>query len=263
MNKYLSIFSTSIKQEKKTLGNTLISLFSFFVIMLIFYQLWDYIYGNNIQNIGGYNLDMTIWYLIIAEMLTYCVSSRKITKNFASDIKTGKIAYALNKPYNYFIYQIVTCMATAIWKMFFMIPESLVCGLIFLGNLNGFRLEYFLPFLLCLLLACLVSTIIYGTIGLLAFWIEEPSPFTWIVQKFVLLLGLFFPPEFFPSWLQPIIKYSPIYVIMSGPSSLFANFSWQLFSQVFGLQVIYAVILFIFGMIWYKFGTRKVNINGG
>ena len=264
MNKYLAIFNTSIKQEKKTMSDTLIAMFSFFVIIIIFNQLWRYIYTNGIsQTINGYDLDMMIWYLIMAEILTYCLSSRSVTKVFASDIKSGKIAYSLNKPYKYYIYQVFSTLAYSVWKMLFMIPAGLICGYILLGEKQNFEFYYIFPLVLVIFLACLLGVVIYGIIGLIAFWIEEPTPFTWIVQKFVLLLGLFFPPEFFPSWLQPFIVYSPIYSLMSGPCKLLANFSWELFGQVLLSQSFYLITLFIVGLIVYNFGTRKVNINGG
>lgn len=264
MNKYLAIFNTSIKQEKKTISNTLIAMFSFSVIVVIFYQLWGYIYGNGVNPIiNGYNLDKMILYLIMAEMLTYCLNSKSVTKTFARDIKSGKIAYSLNKPYNYFIYQVVSTLAYSVWKMLFMIPTGFICALVLLGGISGFKFYYIFPIMLVIILACLLGVVIYGIIGLIAFWIEEPTPFTWIVQKFVLLLGLFFPPEFFPAWLQPFINYSPIYSLMSGPCKLFADFSWGLFNVVITSQLIYLITLFILGLVIYNFGTRKVNINGG
>ena len=157
----------------------------------------------------------------------------------------------------------VSTLAYSVWKMLFMIPAGLICGYILLGEKQNFEFYYIFPLVLVIFLACLLGVVIYGIIGLIAFWIEEPTPFTWIVQKFVLLLGLFFPPEFFPSWLQPFIVYSPIYSLMSGPCKLLANFSWELFGQVLLSQSFYLITLFIVGLIVYNFGTRKVNINGG
>ena len=107
MNKYLSIFKTSFKQESKTITNALTSVVSFVVIIFIFKQLWDYIYtkgGGTVMH--GYTVDMMIWYMIMAEILMYSVYARATTRAFASDVKTGAIAYKLNKPYNYFAYQI-------------------------------------------------------------------------------------------------------------------------------------------------------------
>ena len=264
MNKYFGIFKTSIKQEQKLMGNTLLAMFSFCVIIVIFNQLWKYIYSNNIGGIiNGYSLDMMLWYLIMAETLTYCLNSKGVTKSFAGEIKTGKIAYSLNKPYNYYFYQIVTTIGYSVWKMLFLIPTALIIGFILLGGASTFNFWHLIPFIFSIFLSCLLSTFIYGIIGLLAFWIEEPTPFTWIVQKFVLLLGLFFPPEFFPSWLQTVINYSPIYAMMSGPCKLFADFSWELFSKVLLSQAVYLFIFCIIGFVIYNFGIKKVNINGG
>ena len=78
-----------------------------------------------------------------------------------------------------------------------------------------------------------------------------------------MLFGLFFPPEFFPTWLQPLIVYSPVYAMMSGPSKLLANFSWELYLQVSISQLSYVIIFLCIGLLIYKKGTRKVNIHGG
>ena len=98
---------------------------------------------------------------------------------------------------------------------------------------------------------------------MLTFWIEEATPFTWVVQKFQMLLGLFFPPEFFPAWLQPFIEYSPVYAMMSGPCKLLSGFSWDLFMKVSVSQIIYIILFVGVGLLIYKSGTKKVNVHGG
>jgi len=46
MRKYLNIFKTSLRQESKTITNALTSAVSFIVIIYIFKQLWQFIYGG-------------------------------------------------------------------------------------------------------------------------------------------------------------------------------------------------------------------------
>ena len=265
MNKYLGIYNTSFRQESKTIANSLTSVVSFVVIIYIFQQLWQFIYGGNGGGtlINGYSLQMMIWYMIMAEILMYAVNARGTTKAFSNDIKSGKIAYQLNKPYNYYMYQISSSMGQIMWKLIFLVPTAIIMGLILLGPIVGFSVAYVIPLILSLLLAVLLTCVIYGTVGLLAFWIEEATPFTWIVQKFQMLLGLFFPPEFFPAWLQPIINYSPVYAMMSGPCKLLANFSWDLFLKVSISQIAWLTVFIGLGLILYKTGTKKVNVHGG
>ena len=265
MRKYLKIFGTSLRQESKTFANALTSTVSFAVIIYIFKQLWQFIYGGNGGGtlINGYTLDMMIWYMIMAEIFMYSVNARGTTRAFGSDIKSGKIAYQLNKPYNYYFYQVSTSLGESCWKLIFLLPVAIGLGLLLLGPIPAFSIAYVLPLGLTLVLGILLTCVIYGAVGLLSFWIEEATPFTWIIQKFQMLFGLFFPPEFFPVWLQPAINYSPVYAMMSGPCKLLSNFSWDLFYNVLVSQAAWLVVFIGLGLLLYKLGSRKVNVHGG
>ena len=265
MRKYLNIFTTSLRQESKTFTNALTSSVSFIVIIYIFKQLWQCIYGGQGGGtlINGYTLEMMIWYMIMSEIFMYSVNARGVTRAFSNDIKSGKIAYQLNKPYNYYFYQVSSSLGECIWKLAFLLPTAIVIGLVLLGPIANFEVVYLLPLAACLILGIVLTCLIYGAVGLLAFWIEEASPFTWIIQKFQMLFGLFFPPEFFPVWLQPAINYSPVYAMMSGPCKLLANFSWDLFEKVIVSQAIWTAVFVALGLIIYKLGSRKVNVHGG
>lgn len=264
MKKYFTVFKTSFKQETKTIVNSLIAVASFAVIIFIFYELWSFIYGKGGgELIKGYDLNMMIWYLIMAEILMYAQNSVTVTRTFGDDIKSGKVAYGLNKPYNYFTYQVANQTGVFVYKLLFLIPTGVILGLLLLGPSQSFSAAYIVPIIASLLLATLLTCLIFGTIGLLCFWIEEATPFTWIIAKFVMIFGLFFPPEFFPVWLQPFINYSPIFAMISGPSKLLANFSWQLFGELMLSQLSYIVFFYLLGLLLFKLGSKKVNVNGG
>ncbi len=131
------------------------------------------------------------------------------------------------------------------------------------GPMPNFSISFVVPMLVSLLAAVFLTCIIYGMVGLLCFWIEEATPFAWIIQKFQMIFGLFFPPEFFPTWLQPMIEYSPVYAMISGPCKLVANFSWDLFLRVSISQIVYIVLFMGLCSLLYRLGTKTVNINGG
>ena len=264
MNKYLQIFATSFKQESKTITNTLISAGSFVVILFIFYELWGYIYGEGgtRETIQGYTLQMMIWYLVGTELLMYTISHRKITQQFSADIKSGRLAYQLNKPYSYFLYSVFYTLGQVVFKFMFLLPITICVGIAFVG-LPNYDWWLLLPVVFSLIMGFVVMSLFYGAIGLIAFWVEEVSPYAWIANKFLMILGMFFPLEFFPNWLQPVILYSPIYATLSGPCKLLANFSWDAFLQVSASQIIWGVLLVALGGLLFKKGTKKVNINGG
>lgn len=265
MNKYIGIFKTSFKQEKDTIVDTLFRCFAFILIIYILLQLWKFIYGDTgtQEIINGYSLQQMLWYLIIAEIITCCAKINMIGKTISHEIKSGSIAYKINKPYNYYLYNITSFMAKSFFMLMFFIPAGVIFGIILVGLPNTFTIVQILPCLISIIGALLLSWCLYGILGLLAFWTQDSTPFGWIISKLFLLFGTFFPLEFFPTWLQPIIKYSPIYSIMSGPSSLVANFSWGLFTEVIISQVIWLTIIILLGLGIYNLGKRKVVANGG
>ncbi len=265
MLKYLRIYKTSIKQERDTIIDTLLRAVSFFIIIYIFVQLWSFIYGESGTSsvINGYSLEQMIWYLIITELIVTCARNRLIITSIGNEIKSGGIAYKLNRPYSFYLYNITTFMGKSTWMLMFMFPIGLVMGLCFVGIVPTFTWYQILPNILSLILSFLLVWAMFAIVGLLSFWIEDASPFSWILQKFLMLFGLFFPVEFFPAWLQPVIEYSPIYSVFSGPAKLVANFSWDLFLKVFISQSVWCVILILIGIGVYNLGKRRVNVNGG
>lgn len=265
MLKYFQIYKTSIKQERDTVVDTLLRAVSFFIIIFIFVQLWSFIYGEGGTSsvINGYSLQQMIWYLITTELIQYTARNRLIMNSISNEIKSGSIAYKLNRPYNFYLYNITTFMGKSTWMLLFMLPVAIIMGFCFVGSVSSFTWWQILPNILTLLLANLLIWVMYAIMGLLCFWIEDASPFSWILQKFLMLLGLFFPVEFFPAWMQPIIEYSPIYSVFSGPAKLVANFSWELFLKVFASQAFWCAILICVGIGLYNLGKRRVNVNGG
>ena len=265
MRKYLSVFCTSFKQEKDTILDKLTRCIGYFVIIFIFVQLWAYIYGDGgtSQVINGYTLEQMIWYLLITEFIYYIAKSKAITVTISNEIKSGSISYKLNKPYNYYFYCISEFFAKSIFSMWFMLPVTLLIGMQLVGAPSTFCLEQIIPCLLVLLLTAFLNWTIYGMVGLIAFWTQDSTPYYWITSKFFMVFGLFFPVSFFPVWLQPIITYSPVFALMSGPASLVANFSWELFGQVVLSQVVWIVIFMLLGILMFKKGKKKVTSNGG
>ena len=114
-----------------------------------------------------------------------------------------------------------------------------------------------------MILATFISIFLIIFIGLISFYIEDANPLYWVYSKFILILGTLFPIEFFPKLLQPIVSYSPIYVVSYGPAKLFVNFNWTLAIQVIISQIIYLFFAYLICLLLYRKGVRQLNVNGG
>lgn len=100
-------------------------------------------------------------------------------------------------------------------------------------------------------------------ISILSFWIEDSTPFHWVYDKMILVIGTVFPIEMFPEFIRPIIKCTPIFVVTYGPAKLLIDFSIGNFIQIFIAQILYLVISIFIVETLYKKGVKKLNVNGG
>lgn len=263
MRKYLYIFKTTIIESLQYVSSVLIQFLSFFIMMYVFINLWQYVYSDSNQIINGYTVNQMIWYVLFGEVFWFGIRNKTLTNQISTDIKTGNIAYNINKPYNYVFYIITKHLGEITIKFFTFIILGVAIGEIFIGNIPNFNIQN-VPFIaISVILGILINSIIRITISVISFWIEDSKPIHWIYDKSILILGTLFPIDMFPQFMQPILKYTPVYVVNYGPIKLILNFSMENFGKVLIAQIIYLIIIMVVLMIIYKKGEKKLNINGG
>src|SRR5512138_1434833 len=114
--KYWAIFQitliNSLAYPGELLGRSLMIL----PFMWIFYQLWKVTYAaSGSEVINGLTLRDVLWYLMLAETIELGrppATARTISEN----VKDGSIAYLLNKPYDFLLYQLSTVMGETIFR---------------------------------------------------------------------------------------------------------------------------------------------------
>ena len=263
MKKYLYIFKATLIEELSYILNILFSFIHFIIMMFIFVNLWQYIYSDSNQIINGYGLEQMIWYVLVTEMIWFGTRNKTLTTEISQDIKTGNIAYNINKPYNYIFYILSKHIGNTTIKTIMFWILGIIIGLCFVGPIPGFKLIYIPLVMISILLASLITSIIRISISVLSFWIEDSSPFQWVYDKLILVLGTLFPIEMFPGSLTIIMRYTPIYVVSYGPAKLIVDFSISTFANIIIAQIVYLVIVILIALLLFKKGVRKLNVNGG
>ena len=127
-------------------------------------------------------------------------------------------------------------------------------------NLNFITIIKVIP---VFLLAVLETGLIRILISLTSFWVEDSKPFQNVWNKVVLMFGILFPIEVFPSIIGNIIRYTPVYSISYGPAKLVINFNDTLYTNVLLSQFISIIIILIIINLLYRKGVRNLNVNGG
>ena len=263
MRKYLYIFKSELMSNLQYLFNILTSFISYSIILFILLNLWKYIYSNPNEVINGYTMNQTIWYVIITEILWSILGGRKLCRKICDDVRGGNIAYNINKPYSYVGYSLSSHLGTVAVKAIMYIVLGMILGFIFLNSFPSLNILSIIAVLITGTLATIISTLLIISIGLISFFIEDANPFYWLYSKLILVVGTLFPIEYFPSYIQPILNASPIYVVCYGPAKLFVDFSLNNFISVLIAQLIYIIISLSLCNLLYKKGVKNLNVNGG
>lgn len=263
MKKYLFIYKTAIIDSLQYVFNIFTSFISYLLLVFIFINLWEYMYSNPDEVINGYTKAQMIWYVIITEILWMSLSGRAFCKSICDDVKGGNIAYNLNKPYSYILYSLFNHFGKRTIRFGCLLILGFSIGFLFLHQFPCLNVINLLLIFITMILAFIINSLFVIIIGLFSFVIEDANPFFWLYSKCILVLGTLFPVEYFPTYIQPIITYSPIYVTSAGPAKLFVDFSYTNFMQVLILQIGYVLIAYLLCSFCYRKGVLKLNVNGG
>lgn len=263
MKKYLYIMKTTMKDSLKYTSTLLFGFIGFSIVLITLICLWNYLYSDGTSTINGYTLNQMIWYLLFAEIISFGSGSKVATDEVRNCIKSGNIAYQINKPYNYITYTICKFMADTSIKFILFVIVTCGLGLIFAGPIENFKLISLLAAIPVFTLAVLIMGLMKILISISAFWVEDSRPFQNVYNKLILMFGVFFPLEMFSKVIQSIIKCTPIYGVAYGPAKLMIGYSNELFISVLISQSVTILVAIILISIFYKKGVKKLNVNGG
>jgi ABC-2 type transport system permease protein len=259
--KYVAIFKTQLLNNLAYSAELAVRSLSILIYLWIFVQLWRTTYAaTGQQAIAGLTLADMLWYLMLAE--TIVLSKPRLSTAIAEAVKDGSIAYLLNKPYHFLLYQFSVGFGDSMLR--------LVLNLTFGGALvwwlvgpppspAGWPLV-----LISMLAAWLLDFTLNALIGLTAFITEEIAAFEWIYAKLVFILGgLLIPIDFFPPWLQAVSRALPFSATVYGPARLFVEPGLERFAALVISQLIWLGLLGLLLNFIYRRSIAWLSVNGG
>ena len=258
--KYASIWYYSMRDQLRYLTSFAARNIFFVVILFIFYSLWRVVYAGK-SVVAGLTITQTLWYLTFTETIELC--KVRLHTEVQQEVRDGSIAYGLARPYSYVLFKISRAMGESVVKIVPIMAIGFVVATLFTGLLPGYLSA--LPFGLILILGGLVLNSLWLLLfGLLAFWTEEVSPFYWIFQKLVFVLGgMFFPIDFFPSWMQQVSRRLPFAFSAYWPARTMVAFDLQTFWSALRGQMIYIAGLGLAAALLFRLAVRRVHAHGG
>jgi ABC-2 type transport system permease protein len=260
MRKYVRVFSYAVRDQVVYLPAFLARNVFFVVIVFIFWSLWKVVYAGR-PTLAGLGMAQTLWYLTFTE--TVEMSKSRVLFQVQEEVKDGTLAVTLSRPWSYPLFHLSRAMGESVVKIVPLLLEGLLLGMLFVGPLPGYLRA--LPMGLPLLVMGLAITNLWMLlIGLAAFWMEEVSPFYWVVQKLVFIMGgLFLPINFFPGWLAGVARALPFAFSAYWPAYTMVTGSRDAFLTGLAGGLGYLALLGACVALLYSLGRRRVHAQGG
>lgn len=260
LNKYGFVSRISFQNKMAYPLDVLVRTFFFAVVLLIFTQLWTALLGSD-SSIAGFSRAQLVWYLMITESIM--LSNSRIDRRIEEDVKSGAVAYTLIRPLNFVWYQCSIYWGETLAMLLFNAAIGALVAFTLVGPPPLTLLA--IPFLLASVgLALFLNFFTRMVLALLAFWVEDTSPFFWIYSKLLFTLGgMFIPLEVYPEWLRRISAALPFNYILYRPAKLLVDFEVREVAAVLSGQILWTVVLAGLALFIYGKGVQKVSVNGG
>lgn len=263
LTKYVAIARINLQNRLAYIWDAASNSLLMFLFIFIFTQLWGATFeAQGTAVIGGLTLNQTVWYFVWAEMIQ--MGKIRHVQTVSQEVKDGSLAYTLGRPYNYLLYHFAFGVGDILIQAGVLLAAGGLVAWTQVGVLATFRLETLPSLLLVTALAFILDFCVLSIIALMAFFMEDVNSLTFIYHKIVFVLGgLLIPVDFLPDWLQSIARVLPFNLVVYAPAKLFVAWDSAQFLQVVVLQVVWIGVIGLVLAGLYRYGTRRLSINGG
>ena len=258
----LNVIKIIMENQIQDKTNLLLDMFNMFSRCVVVFLLYAYVFKLNGGTINGVDYPTTMWSMFIY----FCImilNIRRIDNLIMQDVKSGTIELFMNRPTSYLGLSFLKVIGQGIFSFIFISLIGTAIMILFVG-IPDLNLKIFIPtFILSLVLGQILSLMVYGIIGLMAFFIQDNRPIHWIVDKFVMILGgSYLPISMFPPIMKMMAFLSPFGAINFATSTVYESWNNECLIRL-GLQVGWIIIFGIIINIIYRKAKKKAMVNGG
>lgn len=228
-----------------------------------YYFLWSAIYGSNEEIQGLSVLQMTTY--VAVSWMARAFYFNNIDREIAAEIKDGKVAIEMIRPYNYLGMKTMQALGEGIFRLlFFSVPGMIIVALIFPISFSASFMTWVF-FLISLVFSFIVNTQINLLTGIMSFFLFNNSGLIRAKRVVIdLFSGLLLPISFFPLWAQSVMSYLPFQAISYIPSMIFTEgFVGKEIYHAVLIQALWALVLLIPIRLLWTLAKKQLIVQGG
>ncbi|MFU2326558.1 ABC-2 family transporter protein [Pseudomonas sp. NFX98] len=229
------------------------------VPFIIQFVIWRFVYGH--AGTGGlleYTLEETYLYYVAVLALNRLNNAYDLISRVSTNVHEGQLEGIFIKPIGYFKYNLFIFFGES---ALYYIPVLCIALFVVVSGgswvgVSGFIVLSVANLLFCFLLGFLMS--------LSTFWLTRPD----MILSFQVVLasvmgGTLLPIAYWPEYLQPLMKYNPFRLIISGPAEFLLRPSSVLLMELLCLYFVWFFIMLVACRNVFKVATNKYSGVGG
>ena len=256
--KYVAFARISVVRARSERGEVYGRVAFFAVILGVFSSLWRAV-GEAGMPVAA-DPKALVWYLAATEWIL--LSAPPLHIEIQEAIRRGDVVYQLGRPVSYVLAELAAGLGLVAVRAPLLGLTAFLCAFAFTAwTPPPGALAMVVPFGL---VACALITALHVLIGLLAFWLQDVSPVTWVWQKLMFVLGgLMLPVALYPDFIQRAAAFTPFPALLAGPASfVLPNGTVTPGALARDLVVWWAVTALAVHWIFRR-ATSALTINGG
>jgi ABC-2 type transport system permease protein len=257
-SKYVAFAAIAAAQARRERGEIYGRMAFFAVILGVFSSLWRAV-GEAGMPIAA-DARTLVWYLAATEWIY--LSAPPVHLEIQETIRRGDIVYRLGRPVSFVCSECATGLGLLAVRAPVLAVTAFVCALAFTGTVPPLRaLLMVVPFGLA---AAALLTILWVWIGMLAFWLHDVSPVSWVWQKLMFVLGgLMLPLPLYPLFVQRVAALTPFPVLLSEPASIVLGAAGTSSAALAIRLAAWCVVTAVGMAVMFRRATSALSVNGG
>lgn len=267
LKRHLALTRAGVMESLQYRLGTAVTLFANLIYLVLVYFLWKAIYDSaGTEVVNGMTFTDTMIYLILATAL-FNFLEMFVVWDMSRSIQSGKIILDLLKPMKFREYTFWSYSGShvVLFTLTF-VPTFIVVLIVTNGAIPmGLNLLWFA---IATVLALIVNFSMEMIVATICLYTESTWGINIVKETIVLLLsGASIPLAFFPEVLRQVVDYLPFRAVYDIPLTILLEKNdtntIEGLLPMFGLQLIWALILTVAGTLFWNHSVKKITVNGG
>lgn len=262
-NRYLGIIAATLQQALAYRIMAISSIVSNMFWIVILYHVWQAVFAEQDQ-LEGFTWNQMQTYILLAYGINAMIGFASASRMIAT-IRQGDVVIDMIRPINFMRSQLSYAVGLAILEGAVSFTLTIGVGIVFLDMQPPASVGYGLLFLVSLPVGFLTKFLFVFSYSLLVFWVTNPAGINGTQIALVnIFAGVLIPIQFLPGWLATIAEWSPLRGIVSTPATIYlGHLEGGRLALVFGAQVAWAILFWLFAEWAWPRAFRAVEIQGG